>query len=192
VSLTRVGDLTPDDRKRLAKALECQEGELNAKLAACARAAMSEMLDMFLDRKILTRGAEIMEFRLFQLILAGVFKDTVPTDQNVADLFQRTLAQSRTLIGNVYTKYRFEVDQGREKVLVEHLESATADPNSDVIYRITIRSRTVRDAIDGQLLRLGGVARLTLVPGTQTQYAIDRAALIELCNDLNATPPPNV
>lgn len=147
-------------------------------------------VNMFLGRKLSPAASDFREYRLFKLIEAGVF--SVPTDQNVADLFQLTLPQARTLIRNVYTKYRFELSAGRDLLLKQTLSGAQADPNDEARFFLTIGSRAIADALNDRLLRYGGGARLTLSRGSQTQYTIDKASLSTLVEKLGATPPKDL
>ena len=186
MALTTIESLTADDRQRLSESLECTDAELDERLKLCSLAALSEHLDMFLGRKLSSAASDFREYRLFKLIEARVFG--VPTDQNVADLFQLTLPQARTLIRNVYTKYRFELSAGRDLLLKQTLASAQADPNDEARFFLTIGSRAIADALNDRLLRYGGGARLTLSRGSQTQYTIDKASLSTLVEKLGATP----
>jgi hypothetical protein len=61
-------------------------------------------------RNRMSRASDYLEYRLLQLINADIL--SVPSDQSVADLFHLTLSEVRTLIRDVYTKYRFDLTSG--------------------------------------------------------------------------------
>jgi hypothetical protein len=185
MALTTIASLTKADRQRLADSLGCADAQLDERLQQCAAAALAEQLDMFLGRKFFPRASDFVEYRLLQLIQANVF--VVPTDQNVADLFQLPMPQARTLIRNVYTKYRFVLEEALDEQLKQTLTRARKV--NDAQYTLSIESRAVADALNDRLLRYGGLRRVVLEPGSLTRYPIDRASLDTLVKRLGAKPP---
>ena len=185
MALTTVASLTKADRQRLADSFGCSDDQLDDRLKRCSEAALAELLDMFLGHKLFSRASDILENRLLQLIQANVF--VVPTDQNVADLFQLTLPQARTLIRNVYTKYRFVLDAALDEQLKRTL--TRAKKANEAQFSLTIESRAIADALNERLLRYGGLRRVVLEPGSLTRYPIDRASLDTLVKRLGAAPP---
>ena len=185
MALTTVASLTKADRQRLADSFGCTDAQLDERLKQCSDAALAELLDMFLGRKLISRATDFLEYRLLQLIQANVF--VVPSDQNVADLFQLTLPQARTLIRNVYTKYRFAPDAALDEQL--KLTLSRARKVDDARFTLSIDSRAIADALNDRLLRYGGLRRIVLEPGSLTRYPIDRASLDTLVKRLGAQPP---
>jgi hypothetical protein len=185
MALTTIASLTKADRQRLADSFGCTDAQLDARLKQCSEAALAELLDMFLGRKLMSRASDFLEYRLLQLIQANVFG--VPTDQNVADLFQVTLPQARTLIRNVYTKYRFALDAALDEEL--KLTLSRAKKLNEAQFILTIDSRAIADRLNDRLQRFGGLHRVVLEPGSLTRYPIDRASLDTLVTRLGAKPP---
>jgi hypothetical protein len=185
MALTTVASLTKADRQRLADSFGCTDAQLNDRLKQCADAAFAELLDMFLGRRFFARASDFVEYRLLQFIQANVF--VVPTDQNVADLCQMTLPQARTLIRNLYTKYRFALDAALDDQLKQTLSRARKV--NDAQFILTIDSRAIADRLNDLLLRFGGLRRVLLESGSLTRYPIDRASLDTLVKRLGADPP---
>ena len=78
--------LTAEDRAQLAGIIACSPEELDERLSNYAKAAAAEYVEMFLGRKVFTRGSDIREYRLF-LLIREVF-GRLPTEQQVSDLFR--------------------------------------------------------------------------------------------------------
>jgi len=95
------------DLEMLAEILGTSPDEVEAALAPYLHAAATEYVEMFLGRKVFTRGQDIREYRLF-LLMKEVF-ERLPDEQEVSDLFQTTESQSRSLIRSVMSKYQYDL-----------------------------------------------------------------------------------
>jgi hypothetical protein len=161
------------DSAKLAEILECAPEELEAALEPYARAAATEYVEMFLGRKVFTRGSDIREYRLF-LLIREVFK-RLPTEQEVSDLFQTTETQSRGLIRSVMSKYQYELTEVLDKSMKEALEAAAQDPNAveDDDWYITVSSEYIVEALNRLVAqRDGTLTRIVLRKGTASSYVI--------------------
>jgi hypothetical protein len=76
------------DIAMLAEILGSSPDQVEDKLAPYVSAAATEYIEMFLGRRVFTRGQDIREYRLF-LLMRGVF-GRLPDEQEVSDLFQTT------------------------------------------------------------------------------------------------------
>lgn len=94
------------DRALLGQAVGCDDAELDMRLNGHAKAAFLEHLETYVGRRAFTRGSDLLEHRL-ALLIVHAFGGVVPEDARVANLFQSTMAASRTLIRNTLSRYRY-------------------------------------------------------------------------------------
>jgi hypothetical protein len=163
-----------EDREMLAQILSCSPDEIENTLQPYARAAAAEYVEMFLGRKVFTRGSDIREYRLF-LLMREVF-GRLPTEQEVSDLFQTTETQSRSLIRSVMSKYQYELTEVLNKSMEEALEAAAqdsiAEEDGDDWY-ITVSSEYIVEALNRLVAqRDGTLTRIVLRRGTASSFVI--------------------
>ncbi|MBM9589701.1 hypothetical protein JWG41_04545 [Leptospira sp. 201903075] len=128
---------------------------LEQELAKIGQAGIEEYVRMFLGQKIFTRGSDIREYRLF-LLIQTFFNNRIPEEQQVSDIFQTKITESRSLIRSVLAKYQYELRESFDNTLKELMEShidqsnekITAVINSD--YKIEELNR-ILSSIDGSL-----------------------------------------
>src|SRR5438067_13674113 len=89
--------LNQSESKQLAGIIGVKANELDKGFEAFARAAVQEYAEMFLGKKVFTRGSDMREFRLF-LLIRNAFGNKIPDEQKVCDLFQCSTTQARSLI----------------------------------------------------------------------------------------------
>ncbi len=162
-----------DDSEMLAEILGGSPEDVNETLQPYARAAAAEYVEMFLGRKVFTRGSDIREYRLF-LLMREVFK-RLPTEQAVSDLFQTTETQSRSLIRSVMSKYQYELTEILNKSMEEALEAAAQSPNAEENddWYITVSSEYIVEALNRLVAQCDGtLTRIVLRKGTASSYVI--------------------
>lgn len=170
-----------EDSEMLAEILDCPPEDLEEMLQPYARAAAAEYVEMFLGRKVFTRGSDIREYRLF-LLMREVFNQ-LPTEQEVSDLFQTTETQSRSLIRSVMSKYQYELTEVLNKSMKNALEAAAQDLNSeeDDDWYITVSSEYIVEALNRLIAqRDGTLTRIVLRKGTASSYVIKPSTRSEL------------
>ncbi|MEA1883432.1 MAG: hypothetical protein U9N62_02800 [Thermotogota bacterium] len=97
------------DMLTLKSVLECEKDiDMIDKLKGISHAAIKEYLDMLLGKNLPTRANEVQERRLFHL-LNYYFKDRIPSESEIASIFQITINSSKTLLRNVRTKFRYQL-----------------------------------------------------------------------------------
>ncbi|HEX4184000.1 MAG TPA: hypothetical protein VHY34_12155 [Caulobacteraceae bacterium] len=129
--------VVPDeDKDVLATVLGCKPDEVAAALVGHAQAALEEYLSMYLGRRAPTQGREILENRL-SLLMQHALKDELPTDDQVARLFNSNQSQARTLIRNTISKHRFQLGDVANASAKKALEGAVKD---DERFVLIIRS----------------------------------------------------
>lgn len=179
-------DLEVDDADldRLANATGIARANLAAGLQGHAKAAFAEYLEQYVGRRALSRGADILEHRL-HLLIRHAFANEVPVDTQVSSLFQMTSSQSRTLIRNTLSKYRFDLEHALKATVRAVLEGAEFDDGS---FRLTIRSAQVVDVLKARLEQFHpDEVPLTRTPEAST-WSLKRASYRKLCADFDATP----
>jgi hypothetical protein len=145
--------LTEADRVRLNRLLDCETSEeLDQRLAACAKAAVTEHLEMYLGRKVFTRGSDFREYRL-RLLLEELSGQLDLLDEGrVTGLFQTTATQSRTLIRSSLAKYQFDLEASLLAAARQVLDGA--EEVEDQSMRRFRASRNVVEELRSRLQRL--------------------------------------
>ena len=87
-------DLNQEDEIELARIIGAERQELSSALSPLAAASIEELISMFLGQKVFSRGSDILEYRLFLLIIHA-FNGKIPDEQEVSKLFQIGRASCR-------------------------------------------------------------------------------------------------
>jgi hypothetical protein len=149
MKLTQVLEFDDGDADDLALVLGCQPAEVKDRLVAHAQAALDEYVAMYLGRRAPSQAREMLEHRLTLLMLRAL-KDELPTDDQVARLFNTNQSSARTLIRNTISKHRFQLTKVVAASAKKALEHATADGAQRVI---TIRSNYLAEWMNQDLAR---------------------------------------
>ena len=119
--------ISKEEVTNLSRVLHCEEGQLSSELSAYSSTALREYVDQFIGQKTFKRGTDILEYRLFLLITLVLHE--IPNEQQVTSLFQTTLAESRSLIRSVLSKYQYKLEPSIKKSLINILKAAKFDSN---------------------------------------------------------------
>ncbi|MFN3352948.1 MAG: hypothetical protein ACK4Z5_05005 [Brevundimonas sp.] len=179
-------DLEVDDADldRLVDATSIPGENLAAGLQGHAKAAFAEYLEQYVGRRALNRGTDILEHCL-HLLIRHALNNEVPTEAQVSSLFQTTPSQSRTLIRNTLSKYRFELASALRATVKTVLEGARFKSGS---FLLTIRSAQVVDVLKARLEQFHpGEVPLIRTTDAST-WTLKRASYLKLCADFGATP----
>lgn len=130
-----VDRLNTEDRRRLAESFGVDDAQLDDHLAGAARAALQEYLDLFLGRRNPPRISDARELRLLLLVL-NVFSAGMPPTNVVADLFQLTATQARTLMRNARTRYRFELQDRLREAIAAVLHAGDEGQHGSLVVEI--------------------------------------------------------
>ena len=130
--------LIGEDEDRLLKGiLGCQDtDELTLAIYGIGMASISEYLEMILGKQLPTRANEIRERKLFHL-MKHYFVGRIPNESEISALFQLTESSSRTLLRDVRTKYKYELEDELLNSIKALLRTAQ---NDGLSYRIVIQS----------------------------------------------------
>lgn len=189
MDLTITITLTPDDETEIASILGCAVGNLQPSMTSYATAAVEEYLTMFRGQKVLKRGTDILEYRLF-LLIKYAFNGMIPDEQEVSGLFQTTLTESRSLIRAVISKYQYLLKAGIANTMRQVLAHATRD-NDEQDYSVVINSHNIVDELNRLLADIdGNLTPVTKKKGSISTYEIKPASHDQLNTRLNPQVNP--
>jgi hypothetical protein len=175
-------NLTQAERDQLAGVLACDKNDLDKILEPYAAAALEEYGRMFIGQRVFTRGRDIQEYRLF-LLIRGPFKNAIPDEQAVCDLFQTTTTQSRALIRSVMSKYQYELSQAITDTLKKHIAEAQPD-GAD--WTITVNSENIVEHLNRQIAALDGtLPQIEKKRGAISMYTVRPSAYQKLREHFN-------
>ncbi|MED4018043.1 hypothetical protein [Sutcliffiella cohnii] len=118
--------------------------EFNLALKNVAFAALTEYKEMLLGKGLPTRADEIKQHRLLHLI-KHYFQGKIPTEAEVSSMFQLTETESRALIRNVRTRFRYQLESEILNTLQQTIVSA--EFNNDT-YHVVIQSDNVLEELN--------------------------------------------
>lgn len=144
INLSITINLTDEEMGLLRKTLTCSgDDELKASLERISEAASTEYLEMILGKQLPTRANEIHERRLFHL-LKFYYRGRIPSEAEVSALFQTTQATSRTLLRNVRTKYKYDLEEEVRSTIQETLKKAVFKSGE---YRVVIQCENILEEL---------------------------------------------
>lgn len=124
---------------------EGDDSKLRGALNGIALAAFQEYAEMLLGKQIPSRSQDVKEHRLY-LLMKHYFGEAIPAEPQIASFFQLTETQSRSLLRNTRTKYRFNLDTALKATIRSLLATAT-QTESDGPYRIVITSENLLEEL---------------------------------------------
>lgn len=120
------------------------ESEFNLSLENIALAAMTEYKEMLLGKGLPTRADEIKQHRLLHLV-KFYFRGTIPTEAQVSSMFQLTESESKALIRNVKTRFRYQLETEIINTLLHTIELAELVDNK---HHVVIQSDNVLEELN--------------------------------------------
>lgn len=159
--------------------LNCaDEQELQIAIEGISRAAIYEYFEMILGKQIPTRANEFQERRLFQL-LKNYFVGRIPSEAEVSSIFQLTESNSRALLRNVKTKYKFNLEQELLTTMkLTLLTSVIVGGN----YRVVISSESILEELRQTVsLRAAHLDQISKVKNSAGVYNIPEDTFAVLC-----------
>jgi hypothetical protein len=176
-------DIHSGDERDLAAILQCEGEELHDRLSPYASAALHEMVEMILGKRVFTRGADILEHRLLLLTLHA-FDGRVPDEQKVCSLFQTTASSGRALIRSVMSKYQYQLKAAIRLSLKELLEGAA---NEGDVLTVPVRNRYLVEELNRELAEINtDLPSVRRRRGTTGTYVIPLSSYDALCERLGA------
>ncbi|MEX0722009.1 MAG: hypothetical protein WD059_15135 [Balneolaceae bacterium] len=171
-------ELSTEDKDQLSEILECKHDQLDTKLSKYAKASMEEYIEMFLGRKVFTRGSDIHEYRLF-LLLKHVFQGGIPDDQTITRLFQTTISRSRSLHRTVLSKFQYELNKSIEislKSTIKKAKQKSGAKDNDP-YFVIIGNKSILESLNLMLAKIDGtLLQISLVSNSGSYYEIKKSS----------------
>lgn len=119
-------------------------------------AALVEYKEMLLSKGLPTRADEIKQYRLFYLI-KYYFKGVIPTEGQVSFMFQITESESKALIKNVTTRFRYQLEDEIAATLEMVFDNCEVSANDENEYETVIYSDNVLDELSRILTNISPV-----------------------------------
>ena len=137
-------DIQHEEKALLKMILNCNSDlDLNTHLNKLGRSSFEEMRKMVIGQKVFTRGRDILEYRLFNLI-SFFFDGIIPNEQKICDLFQITETESRAFIRSIMSKYQYDLKKTIFKTLKDQITEIQKEENEET-YKISIQNQYFKD-----------------------------------------------
>lgn len=183
-----VDGLTEDEllraRSVLSLAEDADSRAIAGALESYAEAALAEYLDQFLGRALPTRFKDLQMLRLLRISLHANDGRLLAPDR-VADLFQLTHAEAKTLVRNTATRYRFELEGKLRQVAWETLIS-TGQKDADG-YKIEVRDAALLEFLHDLVRRGPGYPRGIQSSSEMHVFSLDDQTMTSLLSGLGHT-----
>lgn len=172
--------LNDQEKSQLAGILNCEINSLDSVLSSYSTAALEEYCRMILGQKVFTRVQDIKEYRLY-LLIKEVFSNRIPDDQKIADLFQTTPSESRSLVRSIASKYQYELQAAIKATLSEIIENATPDSDDENDHIITVNSSTKIEELNNIIASIDGtLPQIAKKRNTVSSYVIKASSYSKL------------
>ncbi|MDQ1744444.1 MAG: hypothetical protein QOE23_2783 [Pseudonocardiales bacterium] len=185
-----VNGLTEEDRKRLRQVLNlAANADIEAIAVALepfAAAALAEYVDQFTGRQIPTRMKDFEQLRLLYMARFA-FGGQLPSPDRVADLFQRNASESKLLLRNTATRYRYELAASMNDAVWRVLISLSKKSGDD-LWSVEVRDLALLDHMTEAVRR--GPGNPKGIERSQKEmhvYLVDKATMSTLLSFIGHT-----
>lgn len=174
-------NIQEDEKELLKTILHCvNDEELKDHLNKLARSSFEEIRRMTIGQKVFTRGRDILEYRLFNLI-KYFFDGKIPEEQKICDIFQITATESRAYIRSIMSKYQYDLKETIASSLKEQVESIKKEEN-DHDYKLSIQNQYFKDELNRILGSIDtSLPIIEKERGTISTYTLQPSSYFELC-----------
>lgn len=180
-------ELDKGEKAELLKILGCNEEQLPAKLSSFGSAALEEMVSMMLGQKFFSRGSDILEYRLF-LLMVYAFQGTIPDEQDVCRLFQLSASGARSLIRAVMSKYQYQLKDIIEKSMTSLVQEVVPSKD-DNCFMVSVHSLNLVDQLNSELAAIDtNLPPVEKKRGSVSTYRILPSSYEKLCKRFKVTP----
>ncbi|MDQ0272755.1 hypothetical protein J2S17_004648 [Cytobacillus purgationiresistens] len=180
-------DLLDEGEKEKLRALFKTNNEVEFKTAlqGIAYSAITEYKEMLLGKGLPTRADEIKQHRLYHLI-KHYFNGRIPSEAEVSSMFQLTDSESKALIRNVKTKFRYQLEKEISYTLRNVISSAEFNESKNE-YHVVIQSDNVLEELNRLISTYAPqLDPITKVRGSARKFQISEDSYALLENKLNA------
>lgn len=138
------------EKQRLRVVLGIPEHQFGEAVSRLTLAALAEYKDMLLGKGVPNRAEEVKWVRLYQL-MRYYFRTRMPTEAEIASMFQLTETQSRSLIRNTRSRFRQDLEPQVLCTLRNIIEST--ELRSDGRYIVVIQSDNALEELNSLISR---------------------------------------
>jgi hypothetical protein len=139
------------------------------------------------DQKVFSRGSDILEYRLF-LLIVHAFNGQIPDEQEVSKLFQTTTTGSRSLIRAVMSKYQYQLKSFIERTLINLLDSAVVSEERDCLF-LSVHNLNLVDELNRELAEIDtNLPPVQKKRGSVSTYIVFPSSYNRLCERFGVTP----
>ncbi|PTT03691.1 hypothetical protein DBR11_01610 [Pedobacter sp. HMWF019] len=180
-------EASQEETDLLKNILKCNDQQLGDELSKIAKASLSEYNKMILGQRVFTRGKDMQEFRLLNLI-KYYFDGQIPGEQQICALFQVTPTEARGLIRAITAKYQYELST----IIFESLKRLLDDEalkNANADFKLPINNLFFKDELN-KILGSISTKLPIVVKDSETNgiYTIQNSSYNELCNHFRIAP----
>ena len=134
-----------EEKIKMMKLLNATNDEqFNAAITKIVKAAITEYKEMLLGKGMPTRSDEIKQHRLFHMV-KHYFGNQMPTEAEISSMFQLTESESRSLLKNVRTRFRYQLEDEIKYTLRGTIQIAE---RTDEGYELIIQSDNVLEELN--------------------------------------------
>lgn len=172
--------------EQLTFALECAETDLETVLSLYGCAALKEYIQMLLGQRVVRQVADVKEYKLM-LLIKEVFGNKIPNEQKIAQIFQITNSQARTLLKFIMAKYPYELAEAIRSSYIDIL-TGCKQVEEDGDYEVTIDNVSAVEGLNYILARMDGtLPKITRKVGTVSVYKVNIASCEKLCEKFSVS-----
>lgn len=156
----------------ISECLGTKKSDIEGVLADVTKTALMEYIKMFKEKGLPTRADEVMQERLY-FLLVYYYKDRLPFESEISAIFQLTQSQSATLLRNTISRYRIKIQGYITNTLQAVIRSAQKNAETNQ-FEIVIKSRIILEELNRiisqqgpllvQITKKKGIASLYICP----------------------------
>jgi hypothetical protein len=171
ITITLTDDEFPKEQQKVIRsALGLRnDAEFGGAMKMLCKTAALEYITMFVEEGMPSKADEVRQERL-RFLIENYYQDHVPTESEVAAIFQLTNSQSRTLLRNTFSRHRNKI--GRQirasaTAVIRAAEKSTDEARWDIL----IKSEVILEELNLTVAEKGPtLKRIRLKTGSAGQY----------------------
>jgi len=174
---------TIEEARKLQVLLRTQsEEDFSVAVGKIALAALTEYKEMLLGKGLPTRADEIKQHRLLHLV-KHFYLGIIPTETEVSAMFQLTESESKSLIRNVKTRFRYQLES---EIFNTSRATLTSAERVEDLHRVVIQSDNVLEELNRIIaLNAPNFYPITKTRNSARQYDISLDSYVLLDNYFN-------
>jgi hypothetical protein len=159
----------PEEIRILTECLGIKKTEINNVIIDITKTSLMEYLKMFKEKGLPTRADEVMQERLFFLLLY-FYKNRLPLESEISAIFQLTQSQSATLLRNTISRYRIRIQDFIGNTLRTVISSASFNDDTE-LFEMVIKSKIILEELNRIISQQGPLLiQISKKKGIASQY----------------------